>query len=96
MTTQSLSILRRPVITEKSTLMQETGKYVFEVDERANKLQIRRAVEEAFDVKVLGVNVMKVRGKSKRFGPRLAVQRSWKKAVVTLAPGETITIFEGV
>lgn len=96
MTMHALSILRRPVITEKSTLLQETGKYVFEVDERANKLQIRRAVEEAFDVKVLGVNVMRVRGKSKRFGPREVVQRSWKKAVVTLAPGETITIFEGV
>ena len=92
----TLGILRRPVITEKSTLLQETGKYVFEVDDRANKFQIRHAVEEAFDVKVLGVNVMRVRGKTKRFGPRESVRRSWKKAVVTLAPGETITIFEGV
>ena len=91
-----LQVLKRPVVTEKTTMLGAGGQYVFEVDERANKLQIRRAVEEAFDVKVLGVNVMRVRGKSKRFGPREVVQRSWKKAVVTLAPGETITIFEGV
>ena len=92
----TLGILRRPVITEKSTLLQESGKYVFEVDDRANKFQIRQAVQEAFDVTVVGVNVMRVRGKAKRFGPRESVRRSWKKAVVTLAPGENITIFEGV
>ncbi len=92
----NLSILRRPVVTEKSTLLQEKGKYVFEVDDRANKIQVRRAVEDAFDVKVTGVNIMRVRGKSKRFGPRESVRRSWKKAIVTLAQGETITIFEGV
>ena len=92
----ALSILRRPVITEKATQLQESGKYVFEVADDANKFQIKAAVEEAFDVKVRGVNVMKVRGKRKRFGPKESVKRSWKKAVVTLAPGETITIFEGV
>jgi len=92
----TLSILRRPIITEKTTQLQEGGKYVFEVADDANKFQIKVAVEEAFDVKVRGVNVMKVRGKRKRFGPKESVKRSWKKAVVTLAPGETITIFEGV
>ena len=89
-------ILRRPVITEKSTDMQERGRYVFEVSPDATKHQIQRAVMEAFDVKVIKVNTMNVRGKSKRFGPRISAKRSWKKAIVTLAPGDTITIFEGV
>ncbi len=89
-------VLRRPVVTEKSTGLQETGRYVFEVDPGATKLQIRRVVEDTFDVRVTGVNTMVVKGKRKRFGPRVTVNRTWKKAIVTLAPGETITIFEGV
>ena len=92
----ALDVLRRPIITEKSTLMHEQGKYVFEVAPRANKHEVKRAVEEAFDVKVLSVNTLNVRGKRKRFGPRLVARRSWKKAIVALAPGDTITIFEGV
>ena len=92
----TFEVLRRPVITEKSTNLQNDGRYVFEVAPGANKLQIRRSVEEAFGVKVLSVNTMGVRGKRKRFGPRLAEKPSWKKAIVTLAPGQTITIFEGV
>ena len=92
----NLEILRRPVITEKSTLMHESGRYVFEVSPEATKYTIKEAVEAAFDVRVVKVNTMNVRGKKKRYGPRLAAKRSWKKAVVTLAPGNTITIFEGV
>jgi large subunit ribosomal protein L23 len=92
----SFDVLRRPVITEKSTNLQEQGRYSFEVAPRASKLQIKRAVEEAFSVKVLGVNTMNVKGKRKRFGPRETSRRSWKKAIVTLAPGNSITIFEGV
>jgi large subunit ribosomal protein L23 len=92
----SFDILRRPIITEKSTNLQEQGRYSFEVAPKASKLQIKRAVEEAFSVKVLGVNTMSVKGKRKRFGPRPSTRRSWKKAVVTLAPGNSITIFEGV
>ncbi len=90
------SILRRPIVTEKSTLLQEERSYVFEVSPEANKQEIWRAVEDAFDVKVERVNTMRVLGKRKRFGARLSRQRSWKKAIVTLAPGESITIFEGV
>ena len=89
-------LLRRPIITEKSTVMQEKGRYVFEVAPEANKRQIRNAVEEAFDVKVTSVNTMNLRGKRKRFGPRATAQRARKKAIVTLSPGETIAIFEGV
>ncbi len=89
-------VLKRPVVTEKSTGLTETGRYVFEVDPSATKLQIKQVVQEAFDVKVVGVNTMVVKGKRKRFGPRMSVGKNWKKAIVTLAPGESITIFEGV
>ena len=89
-------ILIRPVVTEKSTLLQEERRYVFEVLPEATKQDIRRAVETAFDVKVEKVNTLRVLGKRKRYGARLSRQRSWKKAIVTLAPGESITIFEGV
>ena len=92
----SFQILRRPIITEKSTDMQERGRYTFEVPPTATKHQIKRAVEEAFEIKVVKVNTMNMRGKRKRYGPNLTSQRSWKKAVVELAPGESITIFEGV
>lgn len=89
-------ILRRPIITEKSTLMQDEGRYVFEVATGATKYQIRRAVQEAFDVKVTKVGTMNMRGKSKKYGPKATLKKSWKKAIVTLAPGDSITIFEGV
>lgn len=89
-------ILLRPVITEKSTLLSEQGRYVFEVAKGATKHDIKRAVEDAFDVTVVRVHTMGVRGKRKRFGPRITTLRSWKKAIVTLAPGDTITLFEGV
>lgn len=92
----TFDILRRPLITEKSTDMQEEGRYSFEVATEATKHQIKWAVEEAFSVKVIKVNTMNVKGKRKRFGPRVTLQKSWKKALVTLAPGQTITIFEGV
>ena len=92
----SFDILRRPIITEKSTYLQEQGKYVFEVVPSATKHQVKRAVEGAFDVSVVGVNTMNVRGKTRRLGPRTSKKRDWKKAIVTLAPGNTITIFEGV
>ena len=92
----SFAILRKPIVTEKSTYLQETGKYVFEVAPSSTKHQIKQAVEEAFDVKVVKVNTMNLRGKRKRFGPRPTTPRAVKKAIVTLAPGNTITIFEGV
>ncbi len=89
-------IIRRPVITEKSTLLQDDDRYTFEVAKSATKHQIKEAVEEAFNVSVVKVNTMMVRGRRKRLGPRFSTSRSWKKAVVQLAPGNTITIFEGV
>ena len=89
-------ILRRPLITEKSTLLQEQDRYAFEVARGAAKQQIKEAVEAAFKVKVLKVNVMTVPGKMKRIGRRQVMTPSWKKAVVTLRPGQKIEFFEGV
>jgi len=90
-------ILRRPIVTEKSNLQSDTlHRYTFEVDVRANKEQIRDAVEHVFNVKVLAVNVTHVRGKQRRWGRILGSTKDWKKATVTLAEGQTIQLFEGV
>jgi large subunit ribosomal protein L23 len=90
-------IIKRSLITEKSTVAKdENNKYVFEVDRRANKIEIGKAVEKLFKVKVLDVHVMNVTGKKKRVGKILGEKSAWKKAIVTLAPGGRIEIFEGV
>ncbi len=90
-------ILRRPILTEKSSLQSEhLNRYTFEVDCRANKHQIKDAVERVFNVQVLAVNVINVRGKQRRLGRIVGRTRDWKKAIVSLAPGQTIQFFEGV
>ncbi len=88
-------ILRRPLITEKYTAQQVYGKYAFEVAGEANKPQIKQAVEKAFKVEVTAVNIMTVVGKRRKMGMRQLPARSWKKAVVTLKPGDKIELFEG-
>jgi large subunit ribosomal protein L23 len=88
-------IIVRPVITEKSSRMMENNQYTFEVLPKANKVEIRKAVEEVFKVKVAKVRTIKVHSKPKRMGVFLGRSRSWKKAIVTLAPGERIEFFEG-
>ena len=90
------SVILRPLITEKATILAGDRKYAFEVARRANKPQIRHAVQTAFHVNVTSVNTMNVRGKKRRMGGRVAQTRSWKKAIVTLAEGDTIQIFEGI
>ena len=92
----SHQILVRPIITEKNTLLNEQGKYTFEVLPDANKIEIKRAVEEVFKVKVSAVNVIRVPGKMRRMGRTAGMTRSWKKAVVTLEPGQRIELFQGV
>ena len=92
----SFDILRKPIITEKTTDLGNSGRYVFKVSRRATKLEIKKAVHEAFNVEVVSVNTLTVRGKPKRYGPRFVKRPSWKKAIVALAPGHSITIFEGV
>ena len=90
-------VLKRPVITEKSGGLSERGQYVFEVDRRANKAMVKQAVEKAFDVNVLSVNVMVMKPKMGRYGQRAVIKKSaWKKAIVTLVPGDRIEFFEGV
>jgi len=89
-------VLRRPLITEKNAALQAQGKYAFEVAEEANKPQIKQAVEKAFTVKVTAVNVLTVPGKMRRVGRRRVLTQSWKKAVVSLKPGDKIEFFEGV
>jgi large subunit ribosomal protein L23 len=89
-------ILRRPVITEKSTMLGDRGQYVFEVAPTANKIEIRRAVEAVFKVDVEAVNVSHVRGKMRRMGRSTGMTASWKKAVVTLRPGQKIELFQGI
>lgn len=89
-------VLIKPTITEKSTLLQESGKYTFQVAMGANKVEVKQAVEQNFNVTVLDVNTTKLRGKQKRYGPRTTKQPDVKKAVVTLKPGDRIDIVEGI
>jgi large subunit ribosomal protein L23 len=89
------AVIRRPLITEKATQLQESvGKYSFEVDKRANKIDVKRAVESMFDVHVVKVNTTSVHGKVKRMGRFVGRRSNWKKAIVTLADGQSIDYFE--
>jgi large subunit ribosomal protein L23 len=91
----SREVIVKPVISEKSYALMADGKYTFRVHERAQKTQIAHAVEEIFGVTVAAVRTSKVRSKPKRRGLHSGKTRSWKKAVVQLAPGERIELFEG-
>ncbi len=91
----SRTVLIRPVISEKSYALIGEGKYTFRVHERANKTQIAQAIEDAFGVHVAVVRTAKVRAKPKRRGLHQGHSRAWKKAVVQLAAGERIELFEG-
>jgi large subunit ribosomal protein L23 len=84
------------MITEKSTILQEGGKYVFQVALKANKVEVKQAVENTFSVKVMDVNTTKIRGRVRRYGPRLKKMPDIKKAVVTLRRGDRIQVIEGV
>jgi large subunit ribosomal protein L23 len=91
-------VLKRPILTEKTDFQRDNNQYVFEVDCRANKLQIKEAVETIFDVEVEAVNTMLMKPKRRRLGRKVVTTRPvWKRAVVTLAPGERIQeFFEGI
>ena len=91
---EARDILIRPIVTEKSTALMEQGKYTFRVPLAATKVQIRQAVEQIFKVKVQAVNTMRYEGQVKRLGRTQGCRSDWKKAVVTLKPGETIELFE--
>jgi len=90
-------VIKKILITEKSTIARdESNKYFFEVDRKANKVEIGKAVEKLFKVKVEDVRVINVLGKKKRLGRTVGQKRSWKKAIVTLAAGNRIEVAEGV
>jgi large subunit ribosomal protein L23 len=89
-------IVLRPIITEKSTLLKDVGnQYVFEVQRGANKIEIKKAVEKLFKVKVVSVHISNMEGKKKRLGRFAGKKPDWKKAVIKLSPKDKITIFEG-
>jgi large subunit ribosomal protein L23 len=90
------SILVEPVLSEKTNTMREAGKYVFKVDPRATKLDIKEAVRRLFKVNPVSCQVMMVAGKPKRLRYRKGTTPTWKKAIVTLTKGEKIALFEGV
>lgn len=91
-------VLKRPIVTEKTVEGTDShNKYVFEVDMRANKLLVKDAVQNAFDVTVSDVHILVMPVKTARRGRRISIrQAKWKKAIVTLAPGNSIQLFEGV
>ena len=91
----NLTVIRKPLVTEKITRLQEKlNQYAFEVDPGANKIEIKHAIEERFKVKVTAVRTMNVRGKVKRLGRFTGRRANWKKAVITLAPGDKLDLFE--
>ena len=92
---EARDILVRPLITERTTQLMAEGKYVFVVAKAANKIEIAKAVAEVFKVKVAKVNTVNVTGKKKRMGRTEGERPDYKKAIVKLAPGETIEFFEG-
>lgn len=89
-------VIRRPLITERTTALSSLGKFTFEVASDANKLMVKRAIGERYGVKPVAVNLMNVGGKVVRFGCTHGRQKSWKKAIVTLKPGETIKDFSQI
>lgn len=93
----SYEIIKAPIDTEKTDIQKEqSNKVSFEVDPAANRVEIRKAVEQIFDVRVKSVRTMHVKGKVKQRGRIVGQQKNWKKAIVTLMPGSRITFFEGV
>jgi large subunit ribosomal protein L23 len=89
-------VLERPLVSEKSMMLSDAGRYVFRCKLEANKIEIRKAVETLYKVKVVDISTMRVRGKVRRVGRWVGKTVAWKKAIVTLAPGQRIDILEGV
>ena len=90
-------VIEKPLVTEKSMeILNENNRVVFSVNRRANKIQIKTAVEKIFKVKVISVNTANVIGKQKRFGRNIGLSQEWKKALVRLKEGDKIEFFEGV
>jgi len=91
-----LGVLVKPLITEKSSFLSPYGQYVFEVSLKTNKVEIAKAIERVYGVKPVSVNIVRVRGKKVRYGKTLGETKKWKKAIITLKPGDKIEVYEGV
>jgi len=91
-----MDLVRRPIITEKATLLLEQNQYTFEVAPKATKPQIKAAIETLFDVKVIGVSTLNPPRKQRRVGKFMGYRPLYKRAIVTLAPGDSITLFPEV
>lgn len=89
-------VIRKPIVTEKSVALMEQNKYTFVVDKRATKTEIKHAVEKVFNVKVINVATMNMKGKLRTMGKTQGYRPDWKKAIVTLAEGSRIEILEGM
>ena len=90
-------IIKRPLITEKTSIQKESfNQLTFEVERWANRIEIKRAIEQIFNVKVSSVKTLQVKGKIKQRGRIVGKRKDWKKAIVTLMPGERIDFFDGV
>jgi large subunit ribosomal protein L23 len=90
-------VIKKPLITEKGTKQKEqVNQLTFEVDRSANKILVRNAIENIFKVKVLSVRVINIKGKKRMVGRNVGRKADWKKAIVRLAPGESIEFFEGI
>lgn len=90
-------VIKRPITTEKTTIQKEASNQVsFEIDRQANRVEVKKAVEQIFNVGVSQVRTQQIKGKVKRRGRVIGKRRDWKKAIVTLMPGQRIDFFEGV
>jgi large subunit ribosomal protein L23 len=89
-------VIISPIVSEKTYVLATAGKYTFRVHDKAHKTQIKQAIEELFDVVVLDVATMSVKGKPKRRGYTSGTRRSWKKAIVQLREGDSIPVFQGL
>jgi large subunit ribosomal protein L23 len=87
-------IVKKMLVTEKNVDMNKYNKYVFEVDKSANKIEIAKAIEKIFNVKVISVNTLRTKNENKRFGVRSARKKAFKKAIVTLAEGNSINLLD--
>ncbi|MEJ5299942.1 MAG: 50S ribosomal protein L23 [Thermodesulforhabdaceae bacterium] len=94
---KAYSVIKRPILTEKTLLQKNLyNKLTFEVDPKANKIEIRKAVELIFKVDVVDVHTIRMKGKKKRIGRYFTKRPDWKKAIVTIKPGQKVELFEGV
>jgi len=93
---QTFRVLKQPRVTEKGTSLQALNQYIFEVNLKANKNEVKKAIEELYGVKVVKVNIINFMGKQRRYGRIQGRTRAWKKAIITLRQGDTIKLFEGV